>query len=584
MTFADSRNNGCFHIRFAVVLSSDAGFPICKENAMATSSDSPVLIAGAGPTGLTLALTLQRHGIAARVIDKLDHPADLSKALAVWPASLEVLAGLGMHEAFAKAGVPLRAVTFGDGAKKLAHVDMGEGIDSAFPQPILLPQSRTEAILSAQYLSLGGTIERGVELVSIEENAGSVSVTLRHSDGHEETTNVAWLVGADGARSTVRHDLGIEFEGYTEPELFMLGDVHIDGADLDRHSIHIWWHGGGTIALFPFEDGVWRIIVGRKGAGQQAGGDEGDGSGEGNKHGQHEDAPATLEDLQQAIDLHGPPGARLSQPGWLSSFRTNERLAARYCSKRVFLAGDAAHIHTPAGGQGMNTGIQDAFNLGWKLAYVLQGRGDAQMLLDSYEAERRPVARQVIDHASRLMHAAMSGNPIMRFVRDLAVSVLDRLPALQARLRTEMSETEITYGEGPLVALAGDSRHFSHHSARGFAGTRALDVRWTDAKSGAARTLWPMLCEGRHTLVTFGEVDAIVQRVAPYADVVQTIGLDATGEPAKRYGFDAPGYALIRPDQVVALRGSAEDAGSLDRYLERVLRMNDGHGHTAPTN
>jgi hypothetical protein len=109
-------------------------------------------------------------------------------------------------------------------------------------------------------------------------------------------------------------------------------------------------------------------------------------------------------------------------------------------------------------------------------------------------------------------------------------------------------------------------------------------VRWTDAKSGAARTLWPMLCEGRHTLVTFGEVDAIVQRVAPYADVVQTIGLDATGEPAKRYGFDAPGYALIRPDQVVALRGSAEDAGSLDRYLERVLRMNDGHGHTAPTN
>ncbi len=532
---------------------------------------SPVLIVGAGPTGLTLALTLQRHGIAARVIDKLEHPAGLSKALAVWPASLEVLAALGMHDAFAKAGAPLRAVTFGDGGKKLAHVDMSEGIDSAYPQPILLPQSKTEKILNAQYLSTGGMIERGVELVSLEESDGTVSATLRHADGREETTNAAWVVGADGARSTVRHELGIDFEGYTEPELFLLGDVRIDGADLDRHSIHIWWHDGGTIALFPFEDGVWRIIVERKGARQQSGEREGDGNS--NRQAPHEDTPATLEELQLAIDRHGPPGARLSQPGWLSSFRTNERLAARYCSKRVFLAGDAAHIHTPAGGQGMNTGIQDAFNLGWKLAYVLQGRGDAQMLIDSYEAERRPVAHQVIGHASRLMHAAMSGNPIMRFARDVAVSVLGRVPALQARLRTEMSETEITYGEGLLVEHAGNSRH----PARGFSGTRALDLRWTDAKSGAARTLWPSLCEGRHTLVTFGEVDAITRRVAPFSGVVQTIGFDATGEPATRYGFDAPGYVLIRPDQVVAVRGNAEDVATLDRYLERVLRMSDGH-------
>lgn len=528
---------------------------------MVVFAHSSVLIVGAGPTGLTLALTLQRHGIAARVIDKLEHPADLSKALAVWPASLEVLAGLGMHDAFAQAGAPLRAVTFGDGAKKLAHVDMGEGIDSAYPQPILLPQSKTEAILRAQYLGAGGTIERGVELLSLDEDADAVSATLRHPDGREETTGVAWLVGADGARSTVRRVLGIEFEGYTEPALFLLGDVRIDGADLDQRSIHIGWHDGGTIALFPFEDGVWRIIVERKGSERKPG------EGGGQEH--QEDAPATLEELQQAIDRHGPPGARLSQPGWLSSFRTNERLAARYRSARVFLAGDAAHIHTPAGGQGMNTGIQDAFNLGWKLAYVLQGRGDARTLIDSYEAERRPVAHQVIDHASRLMHAGMSGNPVVRFVRDLAVSVLDRVPALQTRLRTEMSETEITYREGPLVALGGHSRHV----ARGFPGTRARDLHWTDATNGAPRTLWPLLCEGRHTLVTFGEAEAIVGRVLPFADAVQVIKLDATGEPASRYGFDAPGYVLIRPDQVVAVRGSVGDVDSLDRYVERVLRI-----------
>lgn len=521
---------------------------------MSAPSDAPVLIVGAGPTGLTLALTLQRHGIAARVIDKLDQPADLSKALAVWPASLEVLAGLGMHDAFAQAGVPLRAVTFGDSAKRLARVEMGEGIDSAYPQPILLPQSRTEHIMNAQFLAAGGAIERGVELVSLDEDADAVSVTLRHADGREEATRVAWVVGADGARSTVRHALGIEFEGYTEPSLFLLGDVHIDGGGLDRHSIHIWWHNHGTVALFPFEDEVWRIIVERKGSEQGSGDD---------------DTSVTLEELQAAMDKHGPPGTRLSQPGWLSSFRINERLADRYRSGRVFLAGDAAHIHTPAGGQGMNTGIQDAFNLGWKLAYVLQGRGDAQALLDSYEVERRPVAHHVIDNASRLMHAGMSANPFVRFARDIAVSVLDHVPALQMRLRTEMSETEITYREGPLVELAGDKRHF----ARGMPGTRARDLHWTEG--GAPRALWPLLHDPRHVLMTFGAADAVAQCAAPYADAVRTVSLDAKGEPAARYGFDAPGYVLIRPDQVVALRGSADNLATLEGYLERVVRIDN---------
>jgi 2-polyprenyl-6-methoxyphenol hydroxylase-like FAD-dependent oxidoreductase len=518
---------------------------------------SSVLIVGAGPTGLTLALTLQRHGVVARVIDKLDRPDELSKALAVWPASLEVLAGLGMHDAFARAGAPLAAVTFGDGAKKLAHVDMGEGVDSAYPQPILLPQSKTERILSDQYLGAGGTIERGVELISLDEDSEGISATLRHPDRYEETIRVAWLVGADGARSTVRHLLGIDFEGYTEPDLFLLGDIRIEGADLDRHTIHVWWHDGGTIALFPFEHDVWRMIAGR--AGQAA-------------NLQHEDAPVTLEELQQEMDRHGPPGARLSKPAWLASFHTNERLAAQYRRTRVFLAGDAAHIHTPAGGPGMNTGIQDAFNLGWKLAYVLQGRGDASTLLDSYEAERRPVAHRVIDHASRMMHTAMSGNPMMRFARDLAVTVLGRVPALQTRLRAELSETEITYREGPLIALAGESRHV----ARGFPGTRARDLRWIDTASGASHTLWASLCAARHTLVIFGEAEAVASRVAPFSDAVQVIRLDAAGEPAKRYGFDTPGYVLIRPDQVVALRGSANDAALLDRYIKRVVCIGNG--------
>ena len=525
---------------------------------------TPVLIAGAGPTGLTLALTLRRYGIATRVIDRLEKPADLSKALAVWPASLEVLSSLGVGAAFDEAAVAMSAVTFGDGARRLARVSMQDGIDSAHPNPLLLPQSQTEAILTAKFVDMGGVIERGVELTGLSETSDAVTATLRHADGRIENTTALWLVGADGARSAVRHALDIAFEGDTEPDTYLLGDVRIDGVDLDRHSIHIWWHGGGTVALFPFAHDVWRVISRRVDDEAAARGEE----------------PPTLDELQQKITRHGPPGATLSEPGWLSTFRINERLAARYRTGRVFLAGDAAHIHSPAGGQGMNTGIQDGANLGWKLAYVLQGRGDAATLLDSYEAERRPVARNVIANAARLLHVGMAPHPLARLARDAAVSVLDHVPALQERLRTEMAETDVTYHDGPLVALAESARHPS----RGFPGTRALDLHWAHAADGSPRTLWPLL-DVRHTLIAFregSEVSRAETLAAAHDDAVQVVALDAADDPSgdarRRYGFKGAGWVLIRPDQVVAVRGDSEDVASLERYLKNVVGLRVGDG------
>ena len=302
-----------------------------------------VLIAGAGPSGLSLAITLRRFGIPVRIIDRAAQPSAVSKALAVWSGSLEALQGMQVIDEFVAAGKRLRALSVGDGSRTLAVLAVGDGIDSPYPYPLLLPQSRTEQILAARLAALGVEIERRVELVGLAQDGDGVTAELRHADNEIEKIRVPYLAGCDGARSLVRQSLAIAYEGYTEPETFLLGDVQIDGGQLDHRSIYLWWHNGGTVALFPFENALWRVFAMR---GMNGG-----------------DAAPTIEELQRRIDLHGPRGLRLRDPTWLSAFHINERLAARYRAGRCFLVGDAAHIHSPAGGQGMNTGIQDAANL-----------------------------------------------------------------------------------------------------------------------------------------------------------------------------------------------------------------------------
>ena len=267
-----------------------------------------VLIIGAGPTGLSLAISL--HGIAVRIIDRAQQPSSVSKALAVWSASLEALQGMQVVDAFLRQGKRLKALCIGDGKRQLARMEVGDGIDSPFPFPLLLPQSETERLLGAQLAALGVTVERGVELTDLAQDDGGVTANLSHVGGGSETARARYLVGCDGARSAVRQALGIAFEGYTEPQTFLLGDVIIDGGSLDHDNIYLWWGRGGTVALFPFERETWRIFAMRTG----------DANG---------DTALTLDELQDHADRHGPPGLRLRDPSWLSAFRINERVVAR---------------------------------------------------------------------------------------------------------------------------------------------------------------------------------------------------------------------------------------------------------------
>jgi 2-polyprenyl-6-methoxyphenol hydroxylase-like FAD-dependent oxidoreductase len=518
-----------------------------------------VLVVGAGPTGLSLAITLRRLGASVRIVDRAAQPSAVSKALAVWSGSLEALQGMQVIDEFLAAGQRLNALSVGDGRRELARLAVGDGIDSPYPFPLLLPQSRTEQILSARLSALGVEIERGVELVGLIQDSDGVTASLRHDDNRIAEWRTRYLVGCDGARSFVRQSLGIAFEGYTEPPVFLLGDVRIDGGSLDHRSIYLRWNNGGTVALFPFENEIWRVFARREAGSTHAAPDE----------------PPTLAELQRLMDRHGPGGLRLRDPSWLSAFRINERLAARYRTGRCFLAGDAAHIHSPAGGQGMNTGIQDAVNLGWKLAYALRGIGDASLLLDSYEAERRPIAREVVKGAAQKLHVAFSSNPIARLLKDAAVSVLGNMKAVQRKLQIELSETEIVYRDGPLVALGNPPRH----AKRADVGGRARDALFVDPATGTAQPLWPHLSALRHSLLLFEDPQRPIATngiTDGTGDRLEILRLGPAADPERsartRYRLRGPGWVLIRPDQMVAARGDGADLTALQTYLDRVVR------------
>jgi 2-polyprenyl-6-methoxyphenol hydroxylase-like FAD-dependent oxidoreductase len=481
---------------------------------------------------LAAAITLRRFGVAVRLIDRLPEPALASKALVVWSATLEALQDMGVIDDFLAAGRRLRAVRIGDGPRQLAELVIGDGIDSAFPFPILLSQACTENILRARLAGLGVEVEHGVEFVGLEQDAEGVTANLRHAEGSTEQTRVRFLVGSDGADSAVRQALGVAFEDLTEPQTFLMGDVHIDGGDLDDRCLSIWRRDGGTVALVPFEENIWRVFAMREGG--------------------PADRPTTLEELQRAVDTLCVPGLRLHHPAWLSVFHTNERVAARYRRTRCFLSGDAAHCHCPTGGQGLNSGIQDGVNLGWKLAYVLQGHGDAELLLGSYEAERRTAAPAVVGQSALRQPLAFSTSGVDV---EAALAVVGRLPAVQNLLQLQVAETATV-------------------------GARALDAEWRDPATGEKRSLRPLLAVPKHSLLIFedapGSID-VAKAIDGTAGRIQILRFDAASDPQgqlrQRYHVRGPSWILIRPDQMVAARGTGSDLAVLDLYLDRVVRL-----------
>ena len=358
-----------------------------------------VLVVGAGPVGLTMAAELARYGVGVRIVDKAAQRTDKSKAMVLWSRTLELIDRMGCGAAFVDAGLKARGANIIAGATTIAHVGF-EGLETPHPYALMLPQSDTERLLEQHLNALGVEVERQVELTRFVADEDAATAFLRRPDGREEKLDVDWMIGCDGAHSVVRHGLGVEFEGDTLVTGWILADLHLAGGAAPPDEIEIYWHADGVLLMFPIAPGRYRVIA-----------DVGD-----VKAGEHPSEP-TLEEVQALIDRRGPGGIKATAPVWLSPFRINERKVADYRAGRVFLAGDAAHIHSPAGGQGMNTGMQDAFNLAWKLALVCRGLANPEPLLSSYSGRAQrdrasgPGQRRPPDDDRHVAGRPGAGNP-----------------------------------------------------------------------------------------------------------------------------------------------------------------------------
>lgn len=498
-----------------------------------------VLVVGAGPVGLAMASELARLGVTVRIVDKSAARSDKSKALVVWTRTLELMRVMGCVDAFTAAGLRATHAVMRSGTRRLAAIGF-DRLESPYPYGLLLPQSETERLLEAHLNELGVQVERETELVAFEADPAGVTCTLRHAGGDDESLRTDWLAGCDGAHSTVRHTLDLGFEGEAEPNDWLLADVHLEGSAREDE-VAVFLHRRGVLALFPMGGRRFRVIADR---------------------GLRAAAPAgepILDDVQAVLDERGTGGLHARDPVWLSHFGINERMVRDYRAGRVFLAGDAAHIHSPAGGQGMNTGMQDAVNLAWKLALVCRGLADARSpLLASYGSERSAVARRVLSGAAALTRMGTLRNPLLQALRNAILPLATRLPALRRAIASTLGELDIAYADSVLSRrVPGASRH------GGRPGDRVPDqpVRTQD---GETAMLYERLRSGKFCLLASRE-QAESRRAA---EVSERFGAACELAVSDRAG---QGLRVVRPDAYLGLAAGPGDWGAVAAYLDDML-------------
>ena len=494
-------------------------------NATTSTTDCDVLIVGAGPTGLTLAAELLARGIHTRIIDMDPGTPRLSRAIGIAARTLESLDAMGIVDRFLDEGHRARGVSLYRGSRRLLRIDMAYS-GSKYRFQLHLPQQRTEALLRERVAELGGAVEHGVELVGFTDDGVGVNATVSERPGRIGAISTRFLVGCDGAHSRVRHLLDVPFLGQPYPWDWLFADARLDWSGRSDE-VHVFAHPDGLpLACVPITPHLWRLSL-------PTPGDRGG-------------TPPTLEEIQTLVDERGPGGIAVSDPETLTCLRCQIRSTSTYRRGRVLLAGDAVHIHSPAGGQGMNTGMLDATNLAWKLALVVRGH-TSDALLDSYGEERRPVATEVLSFSESLVRFATTPRSLKRSVREAALPAF-RLPPLQRRLARRMSQTSVAYPNSPLT-------HPGRVAGLPEPGQRMPDV--PISSPDGTMTLYEGLRRGRHLLLGPSGMDTR-RDMDPYVDLVDVL----TPPPGI-----VNGTVLVRPDGYVAAVGTAGNTAAIRGYL-----------------
>ncbi|MFI8194758.1 FAD-dependent monooxygenase [Streptomyces sp. NPDC085946] len=502
-----------------------------EEPVQGEEVEQQVVIAGGGPVGLWLAAELRRGGIPVTVVEERPERDWRSKALTIHPRTIEVLASRGVHEPFLSEGLTIPSGHFGLLDDRL---DFRE-LDTPFPYTLALPQARTEELLEEHALSVGARIRRGHRVTGLTEHLDAVSVQVEGPDGAYEL-RAAYLVGCDGTRSTVRQAAGIDFPGSPSTVLGFLGDVTLESPPPPGFSV---FTETGTLMSAQLPGGMYRLVgITPDDLTTTWPGD------------------LTTDELRAKVIAIAGRDFGIKDVLWLSRFGNASRLAERYRKGRVLLAGDAAHQHFPAGGVGMNVGLQDAHNLAWKLVAVLRGRA-SETLLDTYHTERHPVGADLI-RSSRAQTALMTGfSPAGRDLRALLSRSIATQPEFNRSLAERLTGLAVSYPP-------------ADPSAHPLTGTRAPDLAFasTGTKAGTgASSLFALLRADRYVLL-----DLTGTAAGPLQDLARPgLAVHSRSLVERPDGWSGVRAVLLRPDGHLAWAGTAPDDADLAAAADRAL-------------
>src|SRR5438034_959275 len=516
--------------------------------------DTDVLIVGAGPTGLMLANQLRRRGVRTLIIDRHAGPSLQTRALGVQARTLEIYSKLGIVDRALELGKAGTGANMWSQGRWMGRVPLGEAGPSVTPYPfiLILGQDDNERIMGDRLGDWGMSVQWNTELIGLEQEASQVTATLKQPDGTTRKITAAWIGGCDGARSAVRELCGIAFPGAPYEHVFFVADTEVTGGMVpDEVNIYLWREGFHLFFPMRGKD-HWRIV----GILPLALRDRDD---------------VDFDAVMPSVRSEAGAGLSFKTCSWFSTYRISHRSAPRFRDRRCFLLGDAAHIHSPVGAQGMNTGLQDAYNLGWKLALVVDGRAHLA-LLDSYEEERSPIAQRLLNTTDRAFRLVVSDNPFASLLRR---RILARIAAFALRRESlqrfafrVVSQTGIHYRESPLSQSMED---LSHSSPR--AGDRFPWLRLKFATNGPVEDLFQKLDDTLLNLIVIGQPSPPEQALG-LGDVlrIHMIPVDPVNDAELvRAQIPQPSFYLVRPDGHVGLCGARLEAGAVAGYASERL-------------